>query len=152
MSLDEDEEVEFTEVEQSEDEQEPAVADLGQESVEAWRLISSPKVGGDEVLNEEFMAELYLAADQESLDNDGVGAFQPFRSVSEIPVIKYEREASYVRDRQTSDATLQENQPETQLESDSEDQISTYSHLRGEEDNAVADIREEHYEYSWTGM
>lgn len=96
------------------------------------------------------MAELYDAAEEVSSDTEGVGGFRPFRSVSEVPLIKHEIEEEPTDDRQASNAFVYEENKEGQTEE--EDQLSILRESQVDENATLVDDPQECYEYSWTGI
>lgn len=150
MSLDIEEGAEYTDVEQSELDDENEESIQANDATENWKFEYSPSAHDNPSYPDEFVAELHKAAEDNLPDIQQAETNWPFASSIDIPLIKQERREIF------SDwAEYDEEMVEEEIEDDQSEENNVNQPCGSTWVSNVGVLNQESvedYDHCWTGM
>lgn len=148
MSLDTEEVVEFTDVEQSDSEYESEGSSETHGAIDSWKFEANPSFIDHQPYPDEFIAELHRAAD--ILDVQSADTNWPFASALDVPLIKQEREENTVDNAEYYGEIMEEETEDEAREEDTVNHLCRSTMMSGI--GVSSQELEEVYFHGWTGM
>ena len=142
MSLESEELIDYTDIEQSDEEHEQEYYRLSQELVDGQEF------------PDDFIAELGAAIEDAGPDSDKANLEYPSRGDFDIPRFKIEEEAKTTRSAEDDNAALEEGNGNQDIGNNIVDQLGDFAETQsqGNEEGALEREPKESYDHSWTGM
>jgi len=142
MSLESEESMSYTDIEQSDEEHEQEYYRLSQELVDGQEF------------PDDFIAELGAAIEDAGPDSDMANLEYPSRGDFDIPRFKIEEEAKTTQSAEDDNAALEEGNGNQDIGNNIVDQLGDFAETQsqGNEEGALEREPKESYDHSWTGM